>query len=542
MNIKFVDIRNRFFLQLLKFHCCKYFLNFNWNVKNYSWVYYQILIFPCAILTARDEYDFRRRNVHMHLIKRSLLGGAVLLAMAISSPASAMTDTATEKIPVIPAGLVAKMAQGQSVDVVVLFDDSQIRASEDSARLAPRERPAMRQQHYRELKKEVLAQLGGKASRLLHDYQQLPMSRARVNGTAGLSLLRSRPEIVAVFENRPIYPHLNESLPMIDQPETIGAGFGGSGASVAVVDTGIKYNHAAFGSCSSPGVPETCRVTASVDIADDDGELDDSGHGTNVSAVIAGVAPQSKLVVLDIFEDDSSSTTALVLEAMDWVLGNAGTYNIKVVNMSLGDNGAYTSACGKVWSNPFLLAINDLRESGISVVASAGNNGQTNALSMPACTPGVLSVGAVYDANLGSRAWTTCTDSTTSANKVTCFSNSASFLSILAPGALITAGGFTYGGTSQASPHVAGAVAVLAAARSDMTPDDISERLVSTGTAVTDSRNSLAFPRLNLLAALAPEIEGQSGDAPFLPAWGLASCLALFIAGVARRERHNRRR
>ncbi len=478
----------------------------------------------------------------MHLIKRSLLCGAVLLAMVISSPASAVTDTATGKIPVIPAGLVAKMAQGQSVDVVVLYDDSQIRASEDIARLAPRERPAMRQQHYQELKKEVLAQLGGNASRLLHDYQRLPMSRAQVNGTAGLSLLRSRPEIVAVFENRPIYPHLNESLPLIDQPETIGAGFGGSGASVAVVDTGIKYNHAAFGSCSSPGVPETCRVAASVDIADDDGELDDSGHGTNVSAVIAGVAPQSKLVVLDIFEDDSSSSTALVLEAMDRVLGNAGTYNIKAVNLSLGDNGAYTSACGKVWSNPFLLAINDLRESGISVVASAGNNGQTNALSMPACTPGVLSVGAVYDANLGSRAWTTCTDSTTSADKVTCFSNSASFLSMLAPGALITAGGYTYGGTSQASPHVAGAVAVLAAARSDMTPDGITQRLVSTGTTVTDSRNSLAFPRLNLLAALAPEIEGQSGDAPFLPAWGLASCLALIIAGVARRERHNSRR
>lgn len=436
-------------------------------------------------------------------------------------------------VPVIPSRLAMQMEQGQSVDVILLFDDSSIRTSPQMAHVEPRQRPAWRQQQYKTLKKAALAQLDGQASRVVHDYEWLPLSRVRVNGADGLSLLRSRTEIVAVYENRPIYPHLTESLPLIAQPNVVTAGYAGSGVAVAVVDTGVDYSLSAFGSCTTPGEPTGCRVAASVDIADDDGESDDNGHGTNVSAIIAGVAPQSTVVVLDIF-DGAISSSALVLQALDWVLGNASTYNIKAVNMSIGDNSAHAEACGDSASNPFVLAIDDLRESGISVVASAGNNGQNAGISMPACTPGVLSVGAVYDANIGKATWSSCTDSTTSVDKVACFSNSASYLSLLAPGALITAGGATYGGTSQASPHVAGAVALLAAARSDMSAVDISERLLTTGSNVTDNRNGLVFPRLNIAAALEAEIEGQSGEAPFLPLWGLVACCGLFIAGVAR--------
>ena len=59
--------------------------------------------------------------------------------------------------------------------------------------------------------------------------------------------------------------------------------------------------------------------------------------------------------------------------------------------------------------------VNDLREAGVAVVASAGNEGYIDGISRPACTTGVLSVGAVYDANVCSRAWSVCTDATTAA-------------------------------------------------------------------------------------------------------------------------------
>ena len=139
-------------------------------------------------------------------------------------------------------------------------------------------------------------------------------------------------------------------------------------------------------------------------------------------------------------------------------------------------------------------------------MAAAGNDAYTNALGNPACTPGVISVGAVYDANLGGLTWGTnlCTDATTAADQVTCFSDSASFLTMLAPGALITAAGFTMGGTSQASPHVAGAVAVLRSTFPAETLNQTQARLVNSGTQITDARNGLVKPRLNLLEAARP--------------------------------------
>ncbi len=415
------------------------------------------------------------------------------------------------------------MQRGKSREVLILFDDTVVRRQAAATETIPRERLAQRADRYKALKEEVLAELPAKDATLLRDYSQLPMAFITIHTATGFNWLRSRSDIVAMYENKPLYPNLSESLPFIHQPEVAEAGFAGEGVGVAVIDTGVLYTHAAFGSCTSPGVPESCKVAASIDIAPDDGQLDLLGHGTNVSAIVAGVAPAADLVVLDIF-NGNSSTTALLLDAIDWVLANQSTYNIQTVNLSLGDSGLYTTPCSKLALNPFLLPITDLRDSGITVVASSGNNGYANGISMPACTPGVISVGAVYDADVGARTWSVCSDPASAADQVTCFSNSAYFLSTLASGALITAGGYVASGTSQAGPHVAGAAAVLAAAQPLFTPDEIAQRLTSTGVSVMDGRNGLQLPRLDLAAALAPEIEERSTaseDVPFLPAWAL---------------------
>jgi hypothetical protein len=110
-------------------------------------------------------------------------------------------------------------------------------------------------------------------------------------------------------------------------------------------------------------------------------------------------------------------------------------------------------------------------------------------------------VGAVYAANYGGISYSNCVDPTTAADRVTCFSNSASFLSLLAPGALITAGGYTMAGTSQATPHVSGAIAVLRAAFPGDTANQALARLRTTGTPLTDPRNGVTTPRINLAAA-----------------------------------------
>jgi uncharacterized repeat protein (TIGR01451 family) len=131
----------------------------------------------------------------------------------------------------------------------------------------------------------------------------------------------------------------------------------------------------------------------------------------------------------------------------------------------------------------------------------------------------------VYDSNIGGVTWATtpnCTDSVTAADKVACFSNSANFLTILAPGAFITAAGVSEAGTSQATPHVAGAVAVLRSTFPSETLTQTLARMTSSGVPVNDVRNGIVKPRLNLLDAARPAndafanrlaISGNSGVA-----------------------------
>jgi Subtilase family len=125
----------------------------------------------------------------------------------------------------------------------------------------------------------------------------------------------------------------------------------------------------------------------------------------------------------------------------------------------------------------------------------------------PACIASAISVGATWDANLGSQTFLGCTDATTAPDQITCFTNSDSALDLVAEGAYITATGrgggeSTYGGTSQASPMAAACAADLLQAAPATAPDGLEAALETSPTHVTDAKNGLSFPRLDCLAAL----------------------------------------
>jgi Ca2+-binding RTX toxin-like protein len=116
-------------------------------------------------------------------------------------------------------------------------------------------------------------------------------------------------------------------------------------------------------------------------------------------------------------------------------------------------------------------------------------------------------VGAVYDAGAGAIDWGVCTDPTTAADKVVCFSNADSSLDLLAPGSAIVSsarGGGAAGlsGTSMASPHAAGVAALLLDAVPGLTPDQVEARLKSTGVSIVDSASGLAACRVDALNAV----------------------------------------
>jgi len=361
---------------------------------------------------------------------------------------------------------------------------------------------------YAETKRQIMAPFAANDAEVLQDYSDLPLAFVRVYNQQALAKLLASPGVSRVYENRQERLALTESLPLIGQPQAAASGYTGTGTTVAVIDTGVDYTRPAFGSCTSPGVPAACKVVFFQHFEPNPVSLDPDGHGTNVAGIVLGVAPGTRIAALDVFNGSTASSSD-ILAAGNWVIANKSAYNIVAMNLSLG-SGRYTSP---ETTGPYNSLVASSRAAGILTVAAAGNDGYTNALSSPGATAGVVSVGAVYDSAFGTISFPAlpCTD-VSAADKVACFSNSASFLTLLAPGSQITAAGITDSGTSQATPHVAGAVAVLRAAFPAETLDQTVARLTD-GVPITDSRNGIAKPRLSLPLALGLATPSSAGAA-----------------------------
>ncbi|MDL2337717.1 MAG: IPTL-CTERM sorting domain-containing protein [Pseudomonadota bacterium] len=421
----------------------------------------------------------------------------------------------------VPDELLQAVRSGPSVGVIVEFDATAIDRDADTrrARLPRRvDDPAALAQlasRYRALKNSALQSLQRSDVQAVRDYSHLPLSFKRVSSEAGLRALASTQGVAALHVDR-LHQHvLAQSLPLVGQPVVGAAGLLGAGSTVVVIDSGVDLSNPAFGGCTAVGTPvATCRIAYLQDIAV--APTSDHSHGTNVAAVVLGVAPAARIASLNVF-GSAGAYSSDILAAINWAINNAPTLNIAAINMSLGDGTHSPSPCSATTgpsANPYLSAVTHARNAGISVEIAAGNsaygNGTfVNGISSPACTPGAISVGAVYDSNLGGLSWsgrtsTACIDGSTAANQVACFSQDASYLSLLAPGALITAAGYKFGGTSQATPHVAGAVAVLHASFPNESLSSIESRLTASGTPLVDSRTGRTHPRLNLAAAARP--------------------------------------
>lgn len=442
-------------------------------------------------------------------------GWVVGLALAGGCAAPAPEEDSGGPLPrAIDDGLYRRLQAGEPTTVLVRLDESLLPALPEPW-LRPERRAArleVRAEGQADLVEPLVADLPDGVA-LVRRYTHVPQLALAVDDAEAAEWLLLRPEVEGLDEEVALEATDAQSLPLIGQPDAAAAGFRGAGTAVAILDTGADWTVADLGACTAVGQPATCRVVYAQDLAPNDNARDANGHGTNVSATVALVAPETDIVALDVFNGNLAYSND-VIAGLDWVAANAATYGIASVNMSLG-SGAFTAPCTDVFS----AAIASVRAAGVAVVVASGNNAYTNAVASPACNASAVTVGAVYDSNLGAMGWSGCSDATSAADRVTCFSNSASFLDLLAPGALITAGGQTMGGTSQAAPHVAGAFAVLRSANPGDTIDELEATLETTGRTVTDHRNGLSFPRLDLAAAVSdcvssvsPLVTAAAGD------------------------------
>ena len=283
-------------------------------------------------------------------------------------------------------------------------------------------------------------------------------------------------------------------------------GVTGRGVGVAVVDSGV-YPH-----------PDLAgRIVAAIDFTSlaptvsniPLGDL--GGHGTHVAGLIAGdgtrsaglytgVAPNANIIDVRVIDGHGSSNVSIILRGLQWILANKTTYNIKVVNLSLG-----ATPTGSYKSDLMATAAEILNFAGVAVVVSAGNTGPlAGTITTPGTDPYVITVGALDDngtplrtddlmATFSSRGRTPFEnlakpDLVAPGRKLISLRAPGSELDVLFPDRQVTVLGsasadyYRLSGTSMAAPVVAGTIALMFERNPNLTTAQVKSRLKSSAT------------------------------------------------------------
>ena len=376
---------------------------------------------------------------------------------------------------------------------------------------------------------------------------------------AALEALASDPEVVSIEEDRLLKPMLKESTPLIGAPQAWSQGFSGLGQTIAILDTGVDKNHpflagkvvseacysgSGRGESLCPGgVTESTSPRSGMPCSDTDLPFGTCFHGTHVAGIAAGksdefsgVARDANLISIQVFskvespfcsdeEDESDepcirSSNSDLISGLERVLELSARFDIAAVNMSLGSNDAFPGSCDLLFPAK-KAAIDNLRAVGIATIASSGNEESSSGIGFPACISSAVSVGSTDD---GSSSYDGSSETTK--DDVSDFSNSSPALDLLAPGRWITSsvpgrGYDTWPGTSMAAPHVAGTWAVLKSKAPHASVQQMLSALKNTGVSITDPRNNVTTPRIQVDAALnslIPQLSYTSGTSLTLTA------------------------
>ncbi|PKO07196.1 MAG: hypothetical protein CVU41_02635 [Chloroflexi bacterium HGW-Chloroflexi-3] len=371
---------------------------------------------------------------------------------------------------------------------------------------------------------ELMNEMRPYSVRLVHEFDYIPFMAMEVDRAGFEGLLKS-PLVVGIEEDQIMKPLLTESVPLINADDVWAAGYTGAGQVVAVLDTGVDKNHPALAgkvvseacysttsTTSNPpttslcpgGVSATTAVNSALPYISGYCPAGECDHGTHVAGIVTGnnstikgVSKDADLIAIQVFSrlDDGSNEVGSwqsdQIKGLERVYTLSSTNSIASVNLSLG-GGSYSNSATCDTYVAYKTAVDNLRTAGIVTVAASGNEGYTSSIASPACISSVVSIGATTDYGT---------------EVVANFSNSASILDLLAPGEWITSsipgtGYATWNGTSMATPHVAGAWALIRSAVPSATVDQILTAFKTTGVPILDTRNGITKPRIDVLAAM----------------------------------------
>ncbi|NGO74135.1 S8 family serine peptidase [Streptomyces sp. YC504] len=302
---------------------------------------------------------------------------------------------------------------------------------------------------------------------------------------------------------------LDRSVPQIGAPTAWAAGYDGAGVKVAVLDTGVDATHPDL----AGRLGEVRNFSTSADA------VDRHGHGTHVASTVGGsgaasdgknkgVAPGAKLLVGKVLGDNGSGTDSGVIAGMEW----AARSGAKVVSMSLGkaspDNG----------SDPTSLAANALTaETGALFVIAAGNTGpDATTIGSPGSADAALTVAAVDRqdkiasfSSRGPRAGDNMLKPDIAAPGVNIVAARAAGTSMGSP---VNEHYTAASGTSMATPHVAGAAAILSQQHPDWSAADIKGALMSSAKVLPDGAFAEGSGRVDLPSALSATVSATNAS------------------------------
>ncbi|MFI5682179.1 S8 family peptidase [Streptomyces cellulosae] len=283
------------------------------------------------------------------------------------------------------------------------------------------------------------------------------------------------------FTARAVQGEASGNVTQIGAPDAWAAGYDGKGVKVAVLDTGVDTTHPDLASL----------VTESKDFSGTGSTDDRIGHGTHVAATVAGsgarsgglyrgVAPGAEILNAKVLDDSGEGSASSVIAGLEW----AAAQGAKVANLSLGQPDT-------PGDDPVETAVNALsRSTGMLTVAAAGNDGPgPGTLSSPGTAESALAVGAVDGRDRIARFSSTGPTA-----------DSALKPDITAPGVDIVSAKAAHGelgdpaadgyvsmsGTSMATPHVAGAAAIVAQRHPDWTGERIKQALTASAAPTAD--------------------------------------------------------